>query len=133
MHLDHMDELTRIGERRDAAADERVAPSAEASTHLVTIPGCRQTRRTVIVAEIGVDMTRFPTVRHLASWAGLWPGNHESAGKRRSWARRPSQPCLDVSAQVSPGSGGSGTMDRLSRPPRRESHRRAQQGVVAVR
>ncbi|MBA2311442.1 MAG: IS110 family transposase [Actinobacteria bacterium] len=42
----------------------------------------------VIVAEIGVDMSRFPTAGHLASWAGMCPGNHQSAGKRRSGKAR---------------------------------------------
>lgn len=88
MHLDHMDELTRIEERLDGAVDELMVPFAEAATHLLTIPGVGKRVAEVIVAEIGVDMTRFPTAGHLASWAGLCPGNHESAGKRRSGKAR---------------------------------------------
>lgn len=88
MHLDHMDELTRIEERLDAAVDELMAPFAEAATYLLTIPGVGKRVAEVVVAEIGVDMTRFPTAGHLASWAGLCPGNHESAGKRRSGKAR---------------------------------------------
>ena len=65
-----------------------MAPFAEAATHLLTIPGVGKRVAEVIVAEIGVDMDRFPTAGHLASWAGLCPGNHESAGKRRSGKAR---------------------------------------------
>ncbi len=56
----------------------------EAVALLQTIPGVGQTAATAIVAEIGTDMTRFPTAKHLASWAGLCPGNKESGGKRLS-------------------------------------------------
>ncbi|WP_061455315.1 IS110 family transposase, partial [Streptococcus parasanguinis] len=51
---------------------------------LDSIPGIDLTTASVIIAEIGVDMNRFPTAGHLASWAGLCPGNNESAGKKRS-------------------------------------------------
>ena len=47
-------------------------------------PGIGETVAQIIVAEVGVDMERFPTDHHLASWAGMCPGNNESAGKRRS-------------------------------------------------
>ncbi|WP_432190531.1 transposase [Streptomyces sp. Tue6028] len=47
----------------------------------MTIPGISLTAAQVVVAEIGIDMRRFPTAGHLASWAGVCPGNHESAGK----------------------------------------------------
>lgn len=88
MHLDHMDELSRIEARLDEEVDRLMAPFAEAATHLLTIPGIGKRVAEVVVAEIGVDMSRFPTAAHLASWAGLCPGNHESAGKRRSGKAR---------------------------------------------
>nr|WP_231688094.1 IS110 family transposase [Bacillus sp. FJAT-18017] len=51
---------------------------------LLTIPGIKKDTAAVIIAEIGVDMGQFPTSQHLASWAGVSPGNRESAGKRKS-------------------------------------------------
>ncbi len=88
MHLDHMDELTRIEDRLDGEVDRLMVPFAEAATRLMTIPGIGKRVAEVVVAEIGVDMTRFATAGNLASWAGLCPGNHESAGKRRSGKAR---------------------------------------------
>ena len=60
----------------------------EALELLTTIPGVSQRTAEVVLAEIGTDMGRFPTAGHLASWAGLCPGNHDSAGKRRSGRTR---------------------------------------------
>ena len=60
------------------------APFAEAAARLGSIPGLGAKAAEVIVAEIGTDMSKFPTAGHLASWAGLCPGNNESAGKRRT-------------------------------------------------
>ena len=59
-------------------------PFVAAASRLETIPGLGGRAAEVIVAEIGTDMAKFPTAGHLASWAGLCPGNHESAGKRRT-------------------------------------------------
>jgi transposase len=59
-------------------------PFAEAAGRLETIPGLGARAAEAIVGEIGTDMARFPTAGHLASWAGLCPGNDESAGKRRT-------------------------------------------------
>jgi transposase len=56
----------------------------EAVRLLQTIPGVGERVAEVIVSEIGVDMTRFPSDKHLSSWAGMCPGNNESAGKRKS-------------------------------------------------
>jgi transposase len=61
-----------------------MAPFHEAAQRLQTIPGVGPKAAEVIVAEIGTDRTQFPTAGHLASWAGLCPGNNESAGKRRT-------------------------------------------------
>jgi transposase len=71
----------RIRQEVESSADPFVA---EAVQLLDTIPGVGETVAQIIVAEIGVDMNRFPTANHLASWAGMCPGNNESAGKRKS-------------------------------------------------
>ena len=71
----------RIRQEVDSSADPFVP---EAIKLLDTIPGVGETVAQIIVAEIGVDMDRFPTDHHLASWAGMCPGNNESAGKRKS-------------------------------------------------
>lgn len=68
--------------------ERRVAPLEEQIRRLVTIPGVERKTAWTIVAEIGVDMSVFPDARHLASWAGLCPGNRESAGKRMSGRTR---------------------------------------------
>jgi transposase len=73
---------------------ERVRPDEEAIARLDTIPGVGRSVAETLVAEIGTDLTRFPTAKHLASWAGLCPGNHESAGKRRSGKTRKGSPWL---------------------------------------
>ncbi len=71
----------RIGEEVAACSDPFVP---EAVALLESIPGVGERTAQTIVAEIGVDMERFPSTKHLASWAGVCPGNHESAGKRKS-------------------------------------------------
>lgn len=88
MHLDHIDQLTATIVKLDEEVVRQTAPFAEQLRRLCTIPGIGVRTAEVIIAEIGVDMTRFPTAAHLASWAGLCPGNHESAGKRRSGRAR---------------------------------------------
>jgi len=94
MHLDHIDELQAIETRLNGEVDRLMAPFAEAATRLLSIPGVGKRVAEVIVAEIGTDMARFPTDKHLASWAGLCPGHHESAGKRRSGRARKGNPAL---------------------------------------
>jgi transposase len=84
MHLEHVAHLDaligRLGERIEGV----MAPFAEAVEQLTTIPGVSQRVAETVVAEIGADRERFPTADHLASWAGMCPGNNESGGKRRS-------------------------------------------------
>ena len=62
---------------------------------MCTIPGVQRRTAEVIIAEIGVDMSVFPTDKHLASWAGMCPGNDQSAGKRRSGKTRKGSKWLD--------------------------------------
>jgi transposase len=84
-HLDFLDEAI---DRLSAEIEKRIAPFARERDLLMTIPGVKQRTAEVLIAEIGVDMTAFPTSKHLASWAGVCPGNNESAGKRRSGKTR---------------------------------------------
>lgn len=72
----------------EAEIDRRMGPFAEAVTRLKTIPGVDRVTAWGLLAEIGFDLKQFPSSAHLASWAGLCPGNHESAGKRLSGKTR---------------------------------------------
>ena len=74
----------------DAEVEVLLRPFAEAVSRLKEIPGIRQITAQMLVAELGVDMSRFATVGHLISWAGLCPRQDESAGKRRSTKTRKS-------------------------------------------
>ena len=82
--LAHVDFLDEAIQRLSAEIEERIAPFARERDLLMTIPGVKQRVAEVLIAEIGVDMTAFPTPKHLASWAKVCPGNDQSAGKRRS-------------------------------------------------
>jgi transposase len=80
-HINYLDEsITELSD----AIEQQIAPFAPAVELLCTIPGIQRRTAEVIIAETGGDMTAFPTAKHLASWAGMCPGNDESAGKRRS-------------------------------------------------
>jgi transposase len=82
--------LTQI----DAQAKPDAAPFRALIALLCTIPGVGPLSATVILAEIGRDMSRFPTAGHLVSWAGLCPGLHESAGKPKTMRLRKGDPHL---------------------------------------
>ena len=75
-------------ERIDAELSEMLAPYDDTIGLLMSIPGVDRINAITIIAEIGVDMSRFQSPAHLASWAGLCPGNNESAGKKRSGKSR---------------------------------------------
>ena len=68
--------------------ERRVAPLEDSIRRLATIPGVERKTAWTIIAEIGVDLSTFADAKHLASWAGLCPGNRESAGKRMSGRTR---------------------------------------------
>ena len=86
--LDHVDYLDRAIARVSAAIEERTRPFTAALALLCSIPGVKQRTAEVLLAEIGADMGRSPSARHLCSWAAVCPGNHESGGKRRSGQTR---------------------------------------------
>ena len=83
-HLDMIEHLEQSVGEFEAQIEPALEPSRAVIERLVTIPGVSATVASVIVAEIGLDMTRFPTVGHLISWAGLCPGLDQSAGKMKS-------------------------------------------------
>jgi transposase len=86
--LAHLDFLDASMAQLEAAIDERLQPYAQAVELLQTIPGVKATTAATLVAELGVDMTCFPSAGHLASWAGVCPGNKQSGGKRLSGKTR---------------------------------------------
>ena len=82
---EYLDEWEALGERivrLEAEIDKQIRPFEQAVALWQTIPGVDHVTACNLVAEIGVDMRQFPSAQHLASWAALCPGNHESAGKR---------------------------------------------------
>lgn len=86
--LSHIDALDEAIERVSAEIAERVHPFEVEIERLDTVPGVGRRTAEALVAEMGTDMTRFPTAAHLASWAGMCPGNHESAGKQQTGKTR---------------------------------------------
>jgi len=82
--LDHVEQLERSITALDAEVDRVIAPFAQARDRLDTITGVGKRAAECIIAEIGVDMSVFPSAAHLASWAGRCPGNNVTGGKRRS-------------------------------------------------
>lgn len=94
--LDHLRFLEGTIEQLDAELELAMAPFAAQQAALDAVPGIGAVAAAAIVAEIGVEMDRFPTAAHLASWAGVCPGNKQSGGKRlsgqttrgNSWLRR---------------------------------------------
>lgn len=94
LHLGHIEALESAIASVDAEIGATLDPFRALIVLLTTIPGVSETAAHVILSEIGQDMSRFPTVAHLISWAGLCPRNDESAGKRRSTRLRKGAPWL---------------------------------------
>ena len=93
-HLSQLDYLGEAMERVSAEIGRRLAAEQEALELLDTIPGVGQRAAEIILAEIGTELARFPSAKHLAAWAGMCPGNKESGGKRLSGKTRKGNPWL---------------------------------------
>jgi transposase len=113
-HLAHIDALEEqiavVGEE----IAERMRPFEAELVLLDSIPGIGRWSAEVILAEIGPDMSRFPTAGHLASWAGMCPGHDESGGKRRSGRTRKGSPWLRVTLTEAAYAAGRGQGTYLS-------------------
>jgi len=87
-HLSQIEYLEESIQRLHQELEARLRPFEEDIKFLDSIPGIGRQIAEVLLAEIGWDMSRFPSEKHLASWAGMCPGNNESAGKRRNGKTR---------------------------------------------
>lgn len=129
-HLDYLDD--QIG-TLTARIEALLAPFAATLERLDTIPGISRQTAEVLVAEIGLDMSVFPTPGHLASWAGLCPGQNESAGKRRSGKTRKGNRWLRGSLVQAANAAvvvtGSALAARYRRIMRHRGHKKA---IIAV-
>jgi transposase len=94
LHLDQVDVLDRVLAELDREIEAGLEPFRTFIPLLTSIPGIAELSARVVLAEIGTDMSRFPTAANLVSWAGLCPKNDESAGKRRSTKMRKGAPWL---------------------------------------
>lgn len=92
--LAHLDFLDASIATVSAEIGERLRPFAAEQAQLETIPGVGPRTAETLLAEVGADLGRFPTAKQFASWAGMCPGNDESAGKRRSGKTRKGRPGL---------------------------------------
>jgi transposase len=84
LHLNQIDALDAAMATLDAQVEVNLGPFRTAVEQIISIPGIKNLGAQVIVSEIGIDMSRFPSAAHLISWACMSPRNDESAGKRRS-------------------------------------------------
>jgi transposase len=89
LHLDHIGHLDEMIAQLDAQTEAMMPPFRAGRDLLATVPGIGKLAAAAVLYEIGASVTEFfPDAAHLASWAGICPGNHESAGKRHSGKRR---------------------------------------------
>jgi len=131
--LAHVDYVEEAIEAVSQQIDVVIAPFTSALERLSTIPGVKKRTAEVILAEIGPDMSAFPSAAHLASWAGLCPGNNESAGKHRSGRTRKGTPWLRTAlTEAALGAIRHGRGALATRYRRIMRHRGHKKAVIAV-
>jgi transposase len=131
--LGHLDYLEEAVAAVSAHIEEQLRPFAAQVERLMTIPGVQRRTAETILAEIGPDMTQFPSAAHLASWAGMCPGNNESAGKRRTGKTRKGSKWLRTSLIEAGNAAGRTKATALGARYRRiMPHRGHRKAVVAV-
>jgi transposase len=131
--LARIEDLEDDIEATSARVEEQIAPFESRVQLLRTIPGVERRTAEVLIAETGGDMTVFPTAGHLASWAGVCPGQRESAGKRKSARTRKGSPYLRAtlieSARAASRTKGTYLNERYRRLARRRGDRKA---IIAI-
>ena len=133
LHLDRIDQITATLAGLDARIDLVMEPFQVTRELLMTIPGISTNVANVIIAEAGVDMNVFPTPGHLASWAGVCPGQNESAGKSKSSHTRPGDSYLKAALGAAAMSASRSKTTYLAVKYRRiQSHAGAMRAVVAL-
>lgn len=131
--LRHIHDLDDLIAACDAEVEQRMLPFADALARLDEMPGVGIRTAQVILAELGVDMTRFPTAQHAASWAGMCPGTNASGGKRRTTHTRTGSPWLRAALCESAWAAGRCRDGYLPTQFRRLAARRGRKrAVVAV-
>ena len=131
--LRHLHELDDLIAECDQEVEQRMRPCADEIARLDEIPGVGLRTAQGIVAELRVDMTRFPTAQHAAAWAGMCPGNNASGGKRRRARTRTGSPWLRAALAESAWAAGRCKDGYLPAHCRRLSARRGRKrAIVAV-
>ena len=131
--LAHIEELEDDIEAICTRIEEEIRPFEAAVQLLRSIPGVERRAAEVIVAEIGTDMTVFPTAAHLASWAGICPGQNESAGKRKSARTRKGSKWLRKTLTESARAAARSRETYLAERYRRlAAHRGDKKAIVAI-
>jgi transposase len=129
----HVDFLDATIDRVSAEIGERVQPVEVVLDQLATIPGVGRRTAAVLVAEIETDVGRFPTPGHLASWAGMCPGKHASAGKRQGGTTRKGKPALRAAlVEAAQAAGRTKDTDLAAQYRRLAARRGKKKAAVAV-
>ena len=131
--FDHLKYLLERISKIEQRIEEKLEPHKEIYELLMTIPGVNKHVAASVIAEIGVDMSQFPNSKHLASWAGVCPGNNESAGKRMSGKTRKGDSSLRVTLTEAAWAASKTKENYLSEKYRRLVHRRGQKrSIMAI-